>query len=297
MSLISSVVHISPSATINFTSNVAGVLGGAIYISEPRTTFSKYFGSDIPAVICSIQALPDNSTDGCQFFNIYFHQNKAGRAGNAIYGDYTSVCWPCGKDVCSTCTIPDGSEIFHYIGVNDSSDLSNFTSDPTRVCFCENNIPNCYKIMNKITVHTGELFNLSLVIVGYGWGTVPGLVIARDRDDGESNLKSGLLGSASQCSQEIKVAHCHDLSYSIVSERDREQMAQAVELQSFMLYLKDTLSFLNYLLKGQTDYSYQYSVGHNFIHEDFFYIPVCVEVDLLACPVGFQLVRERFVCH
>ena len=102
MSLISSVLHISPYATINFTNNVAGVLGGAIYIYEPRTTFSKYSGSDIPAVVCSIQALPDNSTDGCQFFSISFHQNKAGRAGNAIYGDYTSICLPYGKDVCST---------------------------------------------------------------------------------------------------------------------------------------------------------------------------------------------------
>ena len=86
--------------------------------------------------------------------------------------------------------------------------------------------------MNKITVHPGELFNLSLVIVGYGWGTVPGSVIARDGDDGESDLKSCRLRSVSQYSQEIKVAQCHDLSYSIVSERDREQMALAVELQS-----------------------------------------------------------------
>lgn len=40
MSLISSVLQISPNATINFTNNVAGVLGGAIYIfSEPRTIY------------------------------------------------------------------------------------------------------------------------------------------------------------------------------------------------------------------------------------------------------------------
>ena len=305
MSLISSVLHISPNASVNFTNNTAGLLGGAIYISEPRTTFSKLIGrefGDIVTVVCSIQVIPDNSTNSCKFFNINFHQNKAGKAGNAIYGDYTSACLPCGKDSCSTCPIPDGSEIFHYIGVNDSSDLSNFTSDPTRVCFCENNIPNCHKIINKITVHPGETFNLSLVIVGYGWGTVPGSVIARDRDDRDNSGKAdiskiGLLGSASQVSQQIEVAQCQDLSYSIVSERDKEEMSLAVNLQSFVFHLKDTQSFLDYMLTGRTDYSYRYSVGRSSIHEDFFYIPVFVEVDLLACPVGFQLVRGRCVCH
>ena len=245
-------------------------------------------------VVCSIQVLPDNSTESCQFFNINFHLNKAGKAGNAIYGDYTSACLPCGKDACSTCPIPDGSEIFHYVGVNDSSDLSNFTSDPTRVCLCENNIPDCYKIMNNITVHPGESFNLSLVIVGYGMGTVPGSVIV---SGSENRDNSDLFGSASQVSQQIEVTHCQDLSYSIVSERDREQMALAVGQQSFALYLKDAQSFLDYLLTGRSDYSYQYSVGRSSIHENFFYIPVFVEVDLLACPVGFQLVRGRCVCH
>ena len=82
-----------------------------------------------------------------------------------------------------------------------------------------------------------------------------------------------------------------------MSERDREQMALAVGQQSFALYLKDAQSFLDYLLTGRSDYSYQYSVGRSSIHDNFFYIPVFVEVDLLACPVGFQLVRGRCVCH
>ena len=104
MSLISSVLHISPNASVNFTNNTAGRLGGAMYISEPRTTFSKLIGrkfGDMMTVVCSIQVLPDNSTDSCKFFNINFHQNKAGKAGNAIYGDHTSACLPCGKDICS----------------------------------------------------------------------------------------------------------------------------------------------------------------------------------------------------
>ena len=38
ISFISSVMYISPNATVNFTKNYAKHLGGAIYIAEPRTS-------------------------------------------------------------------------------------------------------------------------------------------------------------------------------------------------------------------------------------------------------------------
>ena len=296
LSLISSIMHVSPNATVNFTKNYAELLGGAIYISDPRTIYSEVYQYEMTA-ICSIQVLPDNSTDTCQFFNLNFNHNKADRAGSGIYGGRTSACLPCGKDVCSTCPIPDGADLFHYSGFNDSSDLSNFTSDPTRACFCENGIPDCYKIKNNITVHPGESFNLSLVIVGYGLGTVPGSVIARKSDGRRSVFEKNLLGSESQYSQEIGGIECQDLGYSIVSERDREQMALAVDLQSFVLPVVDIESLLDSLFTEKIDYGSQYLVGHSSIHEEIFYIPVFVDVYLLPCPVGFQLVSGRCVCH
>ena len=196
-----------------------------------------------------------------------------------VYGEHTSACTPYADDSCYMCEAPDGSDMFHYIGLNDSSDLSNFTSDPTRVCFCENDIPNCYKIMKNIAVHPGESFNLSLVIVGYGWGTVPGSVIARDSDDRGSVPENSLLGSESQYSQEIRGTQCQNLSFSIVSERDREQMALAVDLLSFLILFEEA----------------QAAIEDSF--EEIFHVPVFVEVDLLACPIGFQLARGRCICH
>ena len=80
------------------------------------------------------------------------------------------------ESFCSNCLLPNVSDVFQYNGVNDSSDLSGFTSDPTRVCFCENGRPDCFKIVTNITVYPGEPFNLSLAVVGYGLGTVPGSV-------------------------------------------------------------------------------------------------------------------------
>ena len=276
LTLTYSIMYVYSFATVEFIGNSAQWYGGAIYIPKGiENTCSTN-------IRCSIQDPWSFIT--CRYlYSIAFIQNRAGIAGNAVYGEYTSACTPYHPNICYRCQIPDGSEIFHYIGVNDSSDLSNFTSDPTRVCFCENDIPNCYKTTNNITVHPGETFNLSLVIVGYGWGTVPGSVIARDSSDSVSDPENDLLGSESQYSQEIRGIECQSLSYSIVSEGDREQIALAVDLLSFMITFEMTQDVIIYSSIDPL--------------EDIFHFPVFVEVDLLACPVGFQLVRGRCVCH
>ena len=294
ISLISSVMHISPNATVNFTNNYAKRLGGAIYIAEPRT--SAVSAEFIIVFSCSIQVLPDSSSKSCQIFSLSFNQNKAGTAGNAIYGGRTSACSQCRRNTeykCDDCSIHEGSDLFHYNGVNDSSDQSNFTSDPTRVCFCENGIPNCYKVLINVTAYPGENFNLSLAIIGYGLGTVPGLVIASGKSSREGSPEQSLFGSESEYSQEIRGITCQDVRYSIVSERDREYFALAVDEQSFLKSLEVAQSVVNFKIMKKEGALQMFS----FIYDDFFHIPVFVEVDLLACPVGFQLVRGRCICH
>ena len=86
LTLILSVMFISTSAKVNLARNQAKELGGAIYVSNPRNTYMCGIG------ICSIQVLPDSSSEDCRLFSITFNQNKAGVAGNAIYGDKTSAC-------------------------------------------------------------------------------------------------------------------------------------------------------------------------------------------------------------
>ena len=299
ISLISSVMYIASNAAVDFTKNNAQQLGGAIYISEPRISFVDCDDFDKPRsgqfVACSIQLAPDSFLGNCQLFSLTFNQNKAGTAGNAIYGGRTFACSQCGKDIEDTqniCVISDESTYF--------SDISHFTSDPTRVCFCEKVIPNCYKVLNHITVYPGENFNLSLAIVGYGLGTVPGSVIAnrsRSEENQERISEQSVFGNESQYFQEVREAKCENIGYSIVSERDGEQIALAVDSQSLLIPLEVAQSVLNFKLTWTVRDISSLFLGHNSIYEDFFHIPVFVEVDLLACPVGFQLVRGRCVCH
>ena len=293
VTLLSSVMHISFNATIYFTRNYARWLGGAIYITFP----DEKLLCDGGPVSCSIQMLEDPSHTQCLWFSITFNQNKAGIAGNAIYGGYTSACMPTqSKNICyNKCPFPQASHLFKYIGVNDSSDLSSFTSEPTRVCFCDNGIPDCYKVLDTTTVYPGEYFNLSVVIVGYGIGTVPGSVTARANSVSGNLSEQSFFGSELELSQEIRGTDCHELQYSVLSEKGNEQMALAVEIYSFFMSLeKAQLVSFNHQYGDSTDLV---TIFYDFRYAEFFYIPLFVNVSLLPCPIGFQLVRGKCVCH
>ena len=72
-------------------------------------------------------------------------------------------------------------------------------------------------------------------LVGYGWGTVPGSVIARGSGDAP-------IGNTWENIQEIRESRCQDVGYSIVSENDREQVSLAVDTLSFTTSLEDVLA-------------------------------------------------------
>ena len=298
MSLGSSVMHVSRDATVDFTRNTASGLGGAIYITNPRTEVVCNELSST-AVQCSIQVLNDFSPFiDCGLFTLVFNQNRAGIAGNAVYGDHTSACMPTSiSNYCSNCSLPDPSKMFQYNGLNDSSDLSNFTSDPTRVCFCENGIPDCYRIARDIAVYPGEDFNLSLAVVGYGLGTVPGSIVARTRTrtvrvSGESSFGSNL-----QYSQDVGI-ECQDIGYSILSDRSSEVITLAVNTRSFSRSLKEVEAVVNFQLTADTgNISPILRSPYDSLYETFFNIPIFIHASLLECPTGFQLADGRCICH
>ena len=295
ITLTSSVMYISPRATVKFFRNEAEGFGGAIYISKPRQTYVCAAETATRAT-CSIQVFSHSYTDGCDIFSISFEQNSAHIAGNAIYGGRTSACIPSDRqDFCSNCPVPDISDIFKYSGVNHSSDLSNFTSDPTRVCFCKKGIPDCYNTSRRTKVYPGELFSISLAIVGYGLGTVPGSVIARG-NSGKGNVS--FLGSELEYSQEVRGTVCQDVTYSIVSERENEQIALAVDTKSFLMSPKKVNAVVEYQqTRDLDDIIPILRSPYDSIFETFFHIPVFVSVELLPCPVGFQSVGGKCICH
>ena len=296
LSLISSVLHVSPNAVVNFTRNHATGLGGAVYISNPRTNI-VCDALTSTASSCSIQVF-NKSPNECDLFALHFNQNTAGIAGGAMYGGRTSACIPSTSNTfCTNCLFPDASDMFQYHGTGDNSDLSNFTSDPTRVCFCKNGVPDCYGVSHDVTVHPGEQFNLSVAIVGYGLGTVPGSVVARTNREKVRDAEKNSFGSNLQYSQEIGT-ECQDVSYSVLSKRAAERIILAVNTQSFGRSMKEAEAVVDFQRTRETsDISPILRSPYDSVYETFFHIPVFVNVNLLPCPIGFQLSNGRCTCH
>ena len=94
MTLYSSVLYISPNASVTFTGNQAKFFGGAIYIYQPNVKYIHSISTDVTvsATICSLQGFALNHSHPCTPFSIMFDQNRAGIAGNAIYGGHTLAC-------------------------------------------------------------------------------------------------------------------------------------------------------------------------------------------------------------
>ena len=297
MTLISSVMYVSPTATVNFTRNHAKGVGGAIYVHNARTT-NVCINSQTKTLPCSIQVLQENQFEFCPSFVLHFDENKADIAGNIIYGDYTSACTPRNVSNVLNCNCNITLALDHYQYKNDSSDLSDFTSDPTRVCFCTIlGVVNCFRVRQILKLYPGESFYLSLALVGYGMGTVPGSVVARSSNGKGTVNGRSILGSELEYSQEIKGTECQDLSYSIVSERHSEVIALTVDSVSSIRSLNQAM-MVSSTVKGHNGFWPTREIFGTFsVLESFFHIPVFVEVDFLCCPVGFQLVRGRCVCH
>jgi hypothetical protein len=60
-----------------------------------------------------------------------------------------------------------------------------------------------------------------------------------DEIPSSSGHRQTLLGSQLEYSQEIGGRECQDVGYSVISERDRERIALAVDTQSFVRSLEE----------------------------------------------------------
>ena len=116
---------------------------------------------------------------------VTFVDNMAGKSGSVIYGGNLDNCRlylgigsqnSCGKHIIGRAYSENALQVFLEI-----SSINNMTSavssEPFRVCFCENSLPNCEKNVTVATVR-GQQFTLSVVTVGQGNYTVPSAIKA-----------------------------------------------------------------------------------------------------------------------
>ena len=194
-----STFSIFSNTTVYWENNHAS-LGGAIYVNNHNSLIHC-------TQIAIILFLPQHkcffqipSLSGIQ---LVFKNNSADVAGSVLYGGAIDKCtldWKYYKS----------GKVFMLFQYEADNTTSSISSDPFRVCPCENNHPECSKNKKKISVYPGETFQVSVVSTGQRNGIVPAQV--------RSHMNKGKLLSSQYVQQTTKI--CTTLNYTVFSQQD-----------------------------------------------------------------------------
>ena len=266
MTLYSSALNLDTGANVTFINNSAQETGGAIHIEPDLTRMLK--------LECFYRVKHCYAT-----INIYFATNSAKNGGDNVYG--TSLNY-CGHD-CINITALDIRK-------------SSVSSDPLHICICDSKgQPQCTNTsfinMSK-TVHPGETFTLSGVIVGLDYGMTIGTVYANFLPSDESNGSSIAapesvpnLEPKYQYSQLINNISCTKLIYSIYSEHMQ---------RNFILYL--TVQYTRNPRNLIKQNFWKYCTPSSRHKSKCRHSPIFINVTILPCPPGFTLLKSPSRC-
>ena len=139
---------------------------------------------------------------------------------DAIYGAGISDC--AYRRLCNARELLQSANSGLYFEPDLESDPSQFSSDPTRVCLCENGILDCSITTRSETHYPGEEFSISAMDDGDTNGPVDGPVFAQFLPQ-----YKGVLGGL-QHFQEVNHINCTELKFSVLSKPGLVVMALTV---------------------------------------------------------------------
>ena len=195
---------IYPNTTIYWENNHTR-LGGAIFVQD--TSPLSYCTSVAPFVSqeeCFFQLSGYNLPTGSDI-QLVFKNNSADIAGSVLYSGAIDNCKLIGRNLYKS------GAVFDKIIKSDDTDYnttSNISSDPFRLCPCEDNLPNCNTLEYDFPyiVYPGEIFQVSVAAVGQRNGTVPSAVISFINTEANPNSK---LPQSQHFQQTTPALHSH----------------------------------------------------------------------------------------
>ena len=155
---------------LNFIQNHASITGGAVFVQD-----DDYLLYISPTESGYSPFLESEHCSESEQVNFKFSDNTAVQAGNAMYGG-----WISNDSACFSFEF-DRQKI---------GDLSLVSSNPTRVCICnENSKSDCHISQIAINVFPGQIFEIEAVAVGQMFGIVPSFVQAEFVGEGNGELE------------------------------------------------------------------------------------------------------------
>ena len=215
-----SVMHLRPNTHIMFSHNHAAHAGGAIYVQSADL-------NDIPW--CFYQFYEVNQTNYDLSIQILFENNTATFAGSALYGGDVDSCEFYTTSIANYISF---ESIFKVQNTDDNP--SAISSDPYKVCLCDENKPLCSD-QNYLHIYKypGALFQVQAVVVGQMDGIIPGVVLA-----GLQNT-SAVLGNLQQ--SQFTGKSCTTLNYTVFSPHTVETLILVTKIIPGRLSLEELI--------------------------------------------------------
>ena len=285
LALYQSAVSFDSGSTTRFENNTALEYGGGIYIATDLIVSPQLLvpleNVGLKFTLSKHCFYNNNHTSG-DTPNVVFFGNNADFGGRDIFG-LTEMSY--GNDECSV----SEDSIFHFD--NSVPSTSRLASNPSRVCFCLHNTPQCqnraYLVLNE-TRFPGESFEISVALVGFNFSRVTGSVFATVLDKKVGNISDG---------QHIKFINdyeqCTTLTYKVLSNQTSRplQLGLSVE-ESFVQGNPDDI--IKESIKNiHSDECSDTSVPCAALLTTVIFINITVD----NCPLGFQLNKTLDMCE
>ena len=275
---------VSEDSHITFKNNYARITGGAIYIS---TTYAKIQKSNFLEVSteCFIQVEGGHTQRHLTFLN-----NRAGLGGNELYGG--GLQHACNDKCKGSPQRRSDTCLYEFLIESDiqTPTLSNISSDPSRVCLCVGEKPDCLNIFKTIQTnehgpYPGQTIEISAVVVGQNFGTVSGAVYAQLINSPFNNNTPKL--DQGQETQGINHTSCNRLQYTIYSpvENITIMLTSAKLKGTYMVSQKK----FNDTRERYEDYEKNWNIT---FPQTILEFPVYINIALEPCPPGFSITHK-----
>ena len=287
-----STIYLDIDTSLTFANNTAIDVGGAIYtnfiVPGGSIPFLDYGKSPYK---CFYQLTFNVNTDYALSTSLNFVNNSAVHGGENIYGSTLKGVCPVTPDQ-KVMSFEIQSKLFHFDD-NTRQTSSSVSSASKRVCLCENSQPICDDISyiyREVAYTSGELFSLSVALVGDDFGTVSGVVNASllHQTNDSSIDRVHIL-------QRIEHPECTTLEYSAHSWREKETLILSSDRVE--VYLAAEVNFFNIYTVENTNISINFFHQHNESNSILLTTPIFINITILPCPLGFDLYGEPPTCQ
>jgi predicted outer membrane repeat protein len=221
---------LSPPLRLNVTRNHATLNGGVLFYTDLISSMDCVANSH-PHLRTDDHLLPScflklNCSLPITNLNIKLNMssNTARRAGSVIYGGNLDRCRmlvskDIGIDSNNQCEAVEGNYVTNPLEIvrniinstepfnSTRENTSAISSEPLRICFCENGIPDC-GLRKTVRVIRGETFTISAMTVGQAMGIVP------------STIKSNTPWITRRQHSQRTGSLCTNISYQIFTQQD-----------------------------------------------------------------------------